>query len=257
MHLLNPAIDLAAFIASIQSAPRPVLMLDYDGTLAPFVVKRDQAVPYPGVLSALEAILASGRTRLVIVSGRAVDDLIPLLTLKQLPEIWGSHGWERRLVNGVYLPPELPAGAISGIERARAWATDNGFYEHLEIKPASISFHWRGFAATVISELKALVLIHWTPIALDHGLALKEFDGGLELAVPGHTKGDAVSRILADEPETALVAFLGDDRTDEDAFLALEGRGLRVLVRPEYRETAADLWLTPPAELLEFLAHWA
>jgi trehalose-6-phosphatase len=52
------------------------------------------------------------------------------------------------------------------------------------------------------------------------------------------------------------VAYLGDDRTDEDAFKALAGRGLAVLVREELRPTAAAVWLRPPVELLDFLQRW-
>jgi trehalose-6-phosphatase len=55
--------------------------------------------------------------------------------------------------------------------------------------------------------------------------------------------------------ETAA-AYLGDDATDEDAFKAIRGRGIGVLVRPQFRATAADFWLKPPEELLEFLERW-
>jgi trehalose-6-phosphatase len=52
------------------------------------------------------------------------------------------------------------------------------------------------------------------------------------------------------------VAYLGDDLTDEDAFRALKGKGLSVLVRKESRTTEADCWLKPPDELLDFLKKW-
>jgi len=55
--------------------------------------------------------------------------------------------------------------------------------------------------------------------------------------------------------ETAA-AYLGDDTTDEDAFKAIRGRGIGVLVRPQFHATAADFWLKPPEELLEFLERW-
>jgi trehalose-6-phosphatase len=51
-------------------------------------------------------------------------------------------------------------------------------------------------------------------------------------------------------------AYLGDDLTDEDAFKAIKGKGIGVLVRSELRPTAADIWLTPPKDLLEFLSVW-
>jgi len=54
-----------------------------------------------------------------------------------------------------------------------------------------------------------------------------------------------------------VCAYLGDDRTDEDAFLAIAPHGVGVLVRPELRETAAAWWLRLPEELLEFLDDWS
>jgi trehalose-phosphatase len=87
-------------------------------------------------------------------------------------------------------------------------------------------------------------------------LSLEAFDGGLELRALGRNKGDAVRDVLDEEGSLAAAAYLGDDRTDEDAFRAIRGRGLSVLVRPELRETAADWWLIPPADLLWFLGRW-
>jgi trehalose-6-phosphatase len=52
------------------------------------------------------------------------------------------------------------------------------------------------------------------------------------------------------------IAFLGDDLTDEDAFQVLRGRGLTILVRADHRETMAEAWLKPPAELIDFLERW-
>jgi hypothetical protein len=66
-----------------------------------------------------------------------------------------------------------------------------------------------------------------------------------------------VRTVLAESPAGAAVAFLGDDLTDEDAFRALSGRGLSVLVRARPRSTAADVRLAPPAELLAFLDAWS
>ena len=54
-----------------------------------------------------------------------------------------------------------------------------------------------------------------------------------------------------------MCAYLGDDLTDEDAFKAVEGRGLGILVRKQWRSTAAAAWLKPPEELIRFLERWA
>ena len=49
-----------------------------------------------------------------------------------------------------------------------------------------------------------------------------------------------------------LAYFAGD----EDVFHVLKDRGLSVLVRQQWRETAADLWLRPPDQLRDFLHDW-
>ncbi|MFZ1084043.1 MAG: hypothetical protein WAN35_03650 [Terracidiphilus sp.] len=62
--------------------------------------------------------------------------------------------------------------------------------------------------------------------------------------------------LLEEFPDDTPVAYLGDDATDEDAFQALSGRGLCVLVRPRWRPSSAHLWLRAPRELRRFLADW-
>jgi len=94
------------------------------------------------------------------------------------------------------------------------------------------------------------------PLTREYNLQLLEFDCGVELRVAGKNKGDAVREIISETGPSAVLAYLGDDFTDEDAFKILKGRGLCVLVREELRKTSADIWLKPPKELLEFLQNW-
>jgi trehalose 6-phosphate phosphatase len=87
-------------------------------------------------------------------------------------------------------------------------------------------------------------------------LRLLPFDGGVELRSLERNKGSVVQDILAQEPPGLPTAYLGDDLTDEDAFVALGDRGHSILVRPELRESAARFWLKPPEELLRLLDDW-
>jgi trehalose 6-phosphate phosphatase len=256
MKILDPQLDLDNFIRNISIAKQRTLLLDYDGTLAPFRVERDQAIPYPGVREALAGILKAGHTRLVVISGRAIHDLIPLLQLDPLPEVWGSHGWERQLPNGTYTGPEFDENTKQSLLSAHAWIEQNKLVDRCEYKPASIALHWRGLDNQAADEIKAVALQGWSPLAQSSGLSLKPFDGGLELSVAGKDKGVAVRTILAELSEDVVIAYLGDDRTDEDAFEAIKGRGQGILVRSEFRPTTAALWLRPPEELLAFLAYW-
>lgn len=246
----------ASFWDLVKVAPAPLLMLDYDGTLAPFVTDRDLAVPYPGIERLLERILADGRCHLVIVTGRAVEDIPRLLSLDPLPEIWGCHGWERRLPDASIRRLELPDEARRALKLAWRWGHSAGLDKRLEEKPFSVAVHWRGLEAKARDDLQAQAEDSWGVLAAQGGLDLHPFDGGLELRCPGRNKGDVVQDLLAEAPADTLAVYLGDDLTDEDAFQALGPNGQGILVRQEYRRTAAAHWLQPPEQLLDFLQTW-
>ena len=246
----------SGFWQKLPLAPEKILLLDYDGTLAPFKVKREEAVPYDGVREILDNILAETGTRVILISGRMIDDLLPLLGLKTIPEIWGSHGFERLLPDGSIEKQLLSASCFHGLEAAYNWVIKEGHEAHCEKKPSSIAFHFRGLQKDIQKELTQQVRFAWEPLTHDGDLQIHSFDGGLELRIPGVNKGEVVGRILSESDNQAIIAYLGDDLTDEDAFKALKGKGLSLLVRKEFRETLADCWLVPPVELLDFLNNW-
>jgi trehalose-phosphatase len=250
-------VDFAAFVAAIPTAAERVLMLDYDGTLAPFHIRPDAAVPYPEAAASLAEIVASGATRIVVVSGRPADELPPLLDIEPLPEIWGSHGWERLMPDGRHTMETPAAEARAALEHAgRAVEAVMPAGARLERKLASIALHWRGLPADDAARLQTRARALWEPLAGSGGLELLWFDGGLELRATGCNKQYAVKTVLSQTGEHSAIAYLGDDMTDEDAFQAVKPRGLAVLVRPRYRPTTADVWLRPPEELVAFMRHW-
>lgn len=249
---------LEVFLERVAHADQRALLLDYDGTLAPFRVQRDKATPYPGLRDALEEIQAAGHTRLVIITGRYTRDLLPLLGMRRPPEIWGSHGWERRFPNGHTEIGRMAPRALQGLAEADDWVETHRLEERREVKPGCLAIHLRGLPAREAAGLKEFILDIWRELAWRNGLDLSEFDGGVELRVPGRTKGDAVRTVLGEMATGAPAAFLGDDRTDEEGFEAISSidGGLSALVRPEFRPTRASIWLKPPEELLEFLHRW-
>lgn len=253
MRVLDQTIDLAHFFAELAASERCALFLDYDGTIAPFTPDPSKAYAYPGILALLQRLLNAGDTRIVFISGRRLVDLVPLLPLVPMPELWGSHGYER-LRPGC--PPELfPVSTASrqALESLRNQLDGRWVGVHLEVKPASIAVHWRGRqaaqAAAIRSELAAL----WAATGERGAVVAEEFDGGMEFKARDRDKGSAVrDALMAGE----VTAYLGDDLTDEDAFQAIAGRGLGVLVRPELRATRASVWLQTPGEVEAFLEDW-
>lgn len=247
----------------LSGCPLRVLLLDYDGTLAPFRPERSEAVPYPGVREILARLITSSQTRVAIITGRAIDHLIPLLDLEVLPEIWGTHGWEHRDREGGYHCFPLSELAARGLEEARdqvaamrAGAGD--FDARFERKPAGVALHWRGLPEEESQELSTAVEAAWSNLEATRAGELSPipFDGGLELRATGRTKGAVMETILGELAKPNVAVYLGDDLTDEDAFRVLKGRGLGILVRKEWRLTAAEAHLRPPDELLAFLRAW-
>lgn len=250
---------LRAFFEKVSKAPCRVLLLDYDGTLAPFRENRHEAVPAPGVRQRLNRLLEEETTRLVIVSGRPVSDVLKLSRPSRPLEVWGCHGRE-------HLAPGEDAPRVIGVEprqqealkRVQEEARNILPAEKIEVKTGCVAFHWRGLNPQSQGRIEKNLrrLCHNTAQDLD--MEVRPFDGGLELAVPGRSKGDVVKAVLGEVEHlgSCAVAFLGDDLTDEDGFRALGDRGLSVLVRNQPRQTAAHLRVDMPQGVLDFLDRW-
>ena len=252
---VNP-IEVEQFMNAVAQSPVSALLLDYDGTLAPFCLNRQQAFPYPGMTELLQEIIVCGRTRVVIVTGRNAHEVIPLLAIHPSIEIWGCHGLERLRPDGTRETPRVEERVMHALADADRWLRYQGLHNRAEFKTGAVAIHWRGLDEATAAEIRGQVLLGWFPIAQSTPMELLEFDGGIEMRMPGRDKGDAVRTILHEIGPEVPVAYLGDDLTDERAFLALGTLGLSVLVRPEWRETAAALWITPPEGLREFLTRW-
>jgi len=255
MEVLKPEFNLDIFFSLMATSKSRALLLDYDGTLAPFRVDRAQAFPYPGITDILDRIIEAGNCRLAIISGRPVSEVTSLLSLKRIPETWGSHGWERLLPDGEYLTFKLDIKMENGLRQAHEWLIRNRHGDRIDIKHGCLALHWRGLNIAMAEKIKHSALEIWNPIAKDSGLIITEFNGGIEIKAPGRNKGTAVNTIKS-EIGSGVIAYLGDDLTDEDAFKALGDTGLGVLVSERLRPSKADLWLTPPDELIIFLKRW-
>lgn len=257
MRLLHPDVDLERFFRDVAGASERVLFLDYDGTLAPFHPDPLLAVPYPGVPDRLKAITRGEATRVVIVSGRPLEELRTLIELVSHHEAWGAHGWESYRPGSEvtrHAPHDEAVRRLALAEESVRLLEAEG--ARLERKLASVAMHWRGLPEAQARVLGERIVKAWEEIA-DANVELLPFEGGLELRARGRNKAHAVREVLSRASPDAACAYLGDDVTDEDAFVEIRGRGLAVLVAPEARRTAADLWLRPPRELEWFLDRWA
>lgn len=248
---------LDKFFRCFAGAARPALLLDYDGTLAPFRVDRFQAQPWAGVRELLNRIQSQGRTQMVVVTGRPAQEILPLLRVEPAPEVWGLHGAERLHPDGRRELEPLSPAVRAELDALSAELKRDATGGLIEEKPNAILVHWRGIAPVRAKAIEKQTRALFQPAARMDGLNLLEFEAGLELRA-GRDKGGAVTAILEETSGSGRhpAAYLGDDLTDESAFRAIKGHGLGVLVRRQPRLTAADVWLRPPQELRDFLKMW-
>ena len=237
--------DLAGALADVVGR-RPLLVAsDYDGVLAPLVGDPSAAVPLPGVAAALQRLAAHDDVVVALVSGRGVADLRAVSGFEG-PYRWiGSHGAEyggpltAELAGRRDMLAERLAPLVAAVPGAR-----------LEVKPASVAVHVR----QVTDRAAAAALLEQADAAADPFLTKKPGKEVLELAVTDADKGSALLR-LRDDLGAAATVYLGDDRTDEDAFRVLSPGDLAVKVGEG--ETAARYRVADPAAvvvLLETLA---
>jgi trehalose-phosphatase len=182
-----------------------------------------------------------------------------MLALESPLEVWGLHGAERLYSDGRRELEAAPEATQAKLEELREHLRRDSLGGLFEDKANGVVMHWRGTSRKKAEQIERRTRKLFEPLARMEGLALLEFESGLELRA-GRNKGGAVDAILAEanlaEEGGGPVAYLGDDLSDEAAFRAANRVGLSVLVRRIWRETEAAIWLRPPAELKDFLRRW-
>jgi trehalose 6-phosphate phosphatase len=199
------------------------LFCDFDGTLAPIAARPEDARLLEGVRPVIEEL--RGRARLVaFVSGRGLADLERLVDIPGCAYA-GNHGMELHRVGE---RPQLADGVTDHLPAIRAfvaaWPQERLAAADLrmEAKGATVSVHARGARDP---EAARLLLAQIASDALDRGLVPTAGREVLEVRPPvAVDKGTAVRALLRDSGARAAM-YIGDDRTDADAWRAM--RALR------------------------------
>jgi trehalose 6-phosphate synthase len=237
---------------------RLALALDFDGTLAPIVSAPELAVLPDRVRAALQRLGHLPHVTLAIVSGRALDDIRSRVGIDGLIYA-GNHGLEIASSRWQWSHPDAERMRPHVIEavrrlRARVEAVPGTIVED---KGLTVSVHYRQTPHPLLDTVRISVYEE----AERRGLVVRAGKRVFELRPPVRwDKGAAVRWILDREcgPEwvsRAAVIYAGDDRTDEDAFLALPEPAITIKVGPGTQPTAAAFAVRDVAEMVQFL--WA
>ena len=233
---------------------RLAVFLDYDGTLAPIVGHPQDAWLSESMRQTLRSLAA--RLPVAILSGRDLEDIRGRVLVDGIVYA-GSHGFDiagagglRRQLGDVYLP------VLDAAENELREALDDIAGAQLERKHFSVAAHYRNVnendAGRVALAVEAVAAKHRELRRMD-GKKVYEL-----LPDINWNKGKAVLWLLETlevERGKALPIYIGDDRTDEDAFRALEKRGVAILVSEHPQATAANYCLNNPEEVERFLGE--
>ncbi len=232
---------------------RPAIFLDYDGTLTPIVDDPAAAELAPPMRERLRAV--ARHCLVAVISGR---DLADVRQRVDLPGLYyaGSHGFEIVGPGGSSVRLEKGEQYLPALDRAhdelqRRLGDIDGLL--LERKRFSLAVHYRRCAPDRVEGIEQAV----DEVAEAQGLRRSEGKKLFELQPPVEwDKGHAVRwlmELLEVDPARTPPLYIGDDRTDEDAFRALADDGLGILVGEAPQRSAAAYRLEDPAAVGRFL----
>jgi trehalose 6-phosphate phosphatase len=241
-------------VPALSKQREPFVVLDYDGTLAPIAPRPDLATMTRSMREAVAALAA--RTPVAILSGRALDDVAARVGLDAVIYA-GCHGLEIRGPSLAYRHPEAARFSSSLDSAAEALNADLAAIEGalVEHKGLAIAVHRRLVAPARHAEIAAIVM----RVADSHPSLVRKGGKMVDELLPAvdWDKGKALRLMVDALAGERFVIFLGDDRTDEDAFAALGDEGAPIIVAAGPRPTAARYRLDDLDDVERFLRSLA
>ncbi|XP_064999964.1 probable trehalose-phosphate phosphatase 6 isoform X2 [Musa acuminata AAA Group] len=256
------ALSVFEDIVAASKGKQIVVFLDYDGTLSPIVDDPDRAFISNAMRETVRDVARHFPT--AIVSGRRRDKVFSFVRLRELYYA-GSHGMDikgptkrtkhtKAKTKAVLFQPAtefLPM--IDEVYKALMEKTKLIQGSRVENNIFTLSVHFRCVDEKIWSSLAELVrsvLKDYPKLRLTMGRKVLEIRPSIKW-----DKGKALEFMLESlglaDSGNVFPVYIGDDRTDEDAFKVLHGRrqGLGILVSEVIRETSARCSLRQPAEV--------
>lgn len=204
-----------------------ILFLDFDGTLSPIASVPQNAIIYSDVLEILKKLVVIPNSRLIVVSGRSLSDIKSRIRIKSA-DYCGNHGleWE---IDGRYFtaPVKLETEEIEKVKKIIIALAQKFPETVFEDKGLTFALHYRALDSKRVERLRKVFEIemeHYINtflISVIYGKRVFDIKPRVRW-----DKGDFCSYYLKNalttvERKRTLSIYLGDDKTDEDAFAKL------------------------------------
>ncbi|OIW00416.1 hypothetical protein TanjilG_05766 [Lupinus angustifolius] len=256
------ALDMFEQIVDASKGKQIVMFLDYDGTLSPIVDDPDRAFMSDSMRQTVRKLARSFPT--AIVTGRCIDKVYNFVRLEELYYA-GSHGMDikgpsksfkinkdKESEEVVFQPASEFLPMIDEVYQQLVEKSKSTPGARVENNKFCISVHFRCVDEKKWGELAQKVrsvLKEYPKLRLTQGRKVLEirptikWDKGMALEFLLESLG------LANCTDVFPI-YIGDDKTDEDAFKKLRdrGQGLGILVSKFPKDTSASYSLQEPNE---------
>ncbi|KAK8492884.1 hypothetical protein V6N13_046648 [Hibiscus sabdariffa] len=264
------ALDTFDSFTNEAKGKRVVVFLDYDGTLSPIVEDPDKAFMSAEMRMAVREVAKHFPTS--IISGRSREKVKEFVQLSNV-YYGGSHGLD-------ILAPPRAAKSFDKKENEVAFQPAKSFLPAIQEIAIELDDTIREIPGARLEDNKFCISVHYRQVLPEDQEILKEkvktlvenrpefclTEGKMVLEVRpsiSWNKGDALNYLLDtlgfNDAEDVLPLYIGDDRTDEDAFKVIAGRreGFPIIVSSIPKDTIAWYSLRDPSEVLAFLLRLA
>lgn len=259
------ALDMFEQIIKASKGKQIVMFLDYDGTLSPIVEDPDRAFMSDAMRRTVRKLARYFPT--AIVSGRCRDKVYNFVKLAELYYA-GSHGMDikgpakgskhlKKSQAVLFQPASEFLPMIDEVYKTLLEKTKSILGAQVEHNKFCLSVHFR-----CVDEKKWNELAHQVRSVLKDYPKLRLTQGRKVLEIRPTIKwdkGKALEFLLESlglaNCTDVFPVYIGDDRTDEDAFKVLRdrGQGFGILVSKIAKETNASYYLQEPSEVMNFL----
>ena len=220
-------------IKEIEQAGGFILMLDFDGTLAPIASEPKKAkisAPASAILEALKFLVP-----IAVISGRQLDDVIQKVGVANIAYA-GNHGFEWK-IDSTRNAKKVPQQEINALARVakNLQILENKFNGlHVEYKNYTIAVHFRSVKKKLLDALRIACNQVLNPFIQKGLLISSEGRRVLDITPNMNWNKGSCARMLYKHLSSGykiklVPIFIGDDATDESIFVELrEGITIRV-----------------------------
>ena len=255
---LPSALDRKDEIVERLREKTPAIFLDYDGTLTPIVEDPKKATLSDKARKVIRRLME--HYSVAVISGRDLDDIQKMVGIGDIAYA-GSHGFDIVGPGGKHRNQEMGKRflpILKDADRELREAVRDIPGANVEHKRFAIALHYRQVENASVDTLQQRfedVLSRYRGLRKGTGKKVLELRPDVDW-----DKGRALQYLLDalyTDSGRILPLYIGDDTTDEDAFRAINDRGISIAVGREKRRTAAHYNLRDPEEVVEFLRQLA